>query len=265
MKELGNRWRLFMNIVLDPWVLVLLIATSGFLILSLYATNKATLGLLSVLITLSSAVLGGRVMKYWSDLTEQNIITTRGTTAVRGLKLLLRNIGSLESRLSIFLHQLDEESEATRIAKRNYEEAISACNVLEEEVVSSIENWTDIIPEADIKTQIGLISELKRKMKERAAELRKLKSEHEDTRGKTEEDKEFLQEQIREKTAQIVSLEDELNSKKLQFSISDTPLASGYDYLTVPIVHLETQELLAKFLKDEQSEDPTKIEFPKEP
>ncbi|MCH7839793.1 MAG: hypothetical protein IID38_06115, partial [Planctomycetes bacterium] len=230
MKELGNRWRLFLNIVLDPWVLVLLFATSGFLIASLYATSKVTLGLLSVLITLSSAVLGGRVMKYWSDLTEQNIITARGTTAVRSLKLLLRNIGSLESRLSIFLHHLDEESEATRIAKRNYEEAISACIVLEEEVVSSIENWTDIIPEADIKTQIGLISELKRKMKERAAELRKLKSEHEDTRGKTEEDKELLQEQIREKTAQIVSLEDELNSKKLQFSISDTPLGSGYVY-----------------------------------
>lgn len=39
---------------------------------------------------------------------------------------------------------------------------IEKCNILEEEIINSIENWIDILPEvADFTTQIGLISELK--------------------------------------------------------------------------------------------------------
>ena len=68
------------------------------------------------------------------------MVVARGKSAVRGLKL----IASLENRVEEFGSSNTEEiRDHPEVVFRNYEEIVGICNILEEEAVNSIENWTD--------------------------------------------------------------------------------------------------------------------------
>ena len=95
-------------------------------------------------------------------MTELKVLVARGKSAIRSLKLILLNISNIERRTKEYIACLDKENIEHKLITSNFEEMIEKCNILEEEIISSIENWTDIIPEvANLKTQIGLVSEMK--------------------------------------------------------------------------------------------------------
>lgn len=78
----------FRQIVLDPWAVCLLL-------LHLFLGNRAVVqtdpqitAILTILLSLVTGVLGAVYVRRWSRLTEQQLITARGQTAVRSLKLL---------------------------------------------------------------------------------------------------------------------------------------------------------------------------------
>ena len=88
--------------------------------------------------------------------------------------------------------------------KRNYEESIAICSLLQEETVSSIENSTDIVPEADIKTQIGVISDLKTSIDDKEGELTHLKATLAEAQGKSEQERKALRDQLALKKSKYV-------------------------------------------------------------
>lgn len=216
MDKLKGRWKLFLEVVLDPWNLLLMVAVGAFFYISVGQTSSLASTLLFVLITITSAILGGRITKQWVDVTEGGIVIARGRSAVRSLKLLLRNVASLEGRIRTFRMREDEIKKHPVITKRNYEEAIEICNLLQEQTVNSIENWTDIVPEADIKTEIGVISNLKGSLNEKENDLNILKKQLDEAKGKSDQERNQLKEQIKEKEKQIKGLEREILDRKVR-------------------------------------------------
>jgi len=269
MVRLKDRWAVFGGIVLDPWTLLLIVATACLFYASTLKASPVVSSLLSILITLSSAILGGRATKQWMDITEHGILAARGRSAVRGLKLLLRNITALERRVSSFCADEERIAGSSMLTVRNYQEITETCNLLEEETVNSIENWTDIVPEADMKTQICLISELKRAIKEKEDDVQTLKEQMGKAIGESEKDKERLHKEVRDRERQIEKLQSDLVSSQIGLGlkgVSDFTSSLSFSGPSEPFPNImrTTRMLLSPTARD-ASDASIQITEPKPP
>ncbi len=209
MKHIIKKWVNFFESIVDPWVLVTIFLTI-FLSISINSTtDKSIIVLLTVLISLSSASAGSIIAKNIIELKGEDLIKARGKVSIRSLKLILGNLHSFSKRIESQINGNENE-----IEKYKNRDILERLTILEEEVLSSIENWNDIIPEADVSSQIGIISslrmELQNKEKEKKAIINSLSSETE----KTIEEKNQL-------ACRLENLEQELaESKKLLYEKS---------------------------------------------
>ncbi len=238
MKSLTENWKSFLRTISDPWALILLLATGILLYFSVYENKheKDIPAIYSVLINLmlmvSSIVLGARLTKQWVDETESGLLVVRGKTAIRNLKLLMRNIVGLGARVRLLMQETKKTSNSSElITTRNYEEIINQCDSLAEEAVNSIENWTDIIPEADVRTQIGELTELRGQLSQTTKELERLEKESKDAQNKSSDEKSQMKKQIEDKESKI----RELNSQILSLQTKSGPI---FEVCAGPIFHL---------------------------
>lgn len=184
---LKAQWSAFLKVLLDPWVL-LLGATAVFTgRASLEAAPQSAAAALTLVASVASGLLGGRAAQRWGTLTEERVILARGKTAVRSLKLHLGSVADFERRARVFSARCSgvEEGREPFSPSMAFEEVVGRCRNLQEQVLSSIENWTDIVPEADIKTQIGEITRLAQENDEQVGEVRRLKEELADTKNQS--------------------------------------------------------------------------------
>lgn len=230
MDTFKKRWQNFLSLIFDPWTLCFLIATTVLIILGHGQQNVTVSTMFTVLITLSSAVLGGRAAKHWVDITEGGVVKARGKSAVRGLKLLFGNVTSLDQRLERFLGHC-EKDQPLEIIKTWIEEVSERTRLIAEEVVSSIENWTDIIPEADIKTHIGELSALTAKLDRKEAELKEIQEELNQTKDTAKEEREKLRKGIHDKEKEMADLQEQVRKSRISFG---TGVYSSGGTLTVP-------------------------------
>src|SRR6266568_3349530 len=165
LKRLWMSWLSFFEVLLDPVGIILLGFTLGLIVYE--TSNSADLQkfpLLAVIVTGLVSIFGGVTGAYlpkgFSRISEGGILVTRGKSAIRGLTLLLQNLNNLEGRVGAYLSRAHSAKADLNITT-SYEEVISRCTQLEEEAINSIEEWTDIIPDANVKTQIGVITSLK--------------------------------------------------------------------------------------------------------
>lgn len=214
MISLKHKWKAFFEIIFDPWILVFLISTVTLIVFQSNQTDKSISAILAVLISLSSAFLGGLIRKQWLDITEESVLIARGKSAIRSLKLLLGNVASVERRVCQYKERYAKQKQEAELIKICLEEIVEKCIVLEEEVLNSIENWTDIIPEADIKTQIGVISELKQSIESLMKDIDGLKTELETTREKSRGESEALSKKILEKERQLSDAQAALDKQR---------------------------------------------------
>ena len=235
MDNLKKRWKIFGNIIFDPWTIVLLFIT---ILLLFYSSSNEISELkviLSTLSSLSSAILGSRIITIWVNETEGRILLTRGKTAIRNLILLLKNVHLLEGRIKTYLLRHKSQKLSKSELQTYFEETIEKCYVIEEEAVNSIEDWKDIIPEADVKTKIGLITDLKIQLAEKQEEkdelikLRKIRSQ-------SDEEKKQLKAKIEEMNISISNLKSEL----AQQTFKDESVIGG---ITLPSGTLYSGEL----------------------
>ncbi len=77
----------------------------------------------------------------------------------------------------------------------------------------AIENWTDIVPEADIKTQIGRISELQAELATTTRDLATTKESLQEVKGQSENDAERLRSSIKKMEDEKQRLLKELRDK----------------------------------------------------
>jgi len=240
MDSLKDEWKKFGFLIGNPWIVFLLLATIA---LGVVVTVKRPVDVivvvtLTVIMSLTSSVLGGLVTKRWSDLTEEKVIRARGQLAVRSLKLLWSNITALEERVREYLRRLEKsEQEMTIGIFQLYLEEIEQRSILvREQVLSAIENWTDIVPEADIRTQIGLITEKSIEVENLTNEVDRLKRELDESKDKSEQQVMALREKLRKTKQDLAEAREELRKREIGAVSSLFPSGSAVfsGHLTAP-------------------------------
>jgi len=228
--SLKGKWNDFFKVVFDPWVILLLVLTIIFIIYSANSADKSILGILTLVITLLSGLLGGVITNRWAQMTELKVLVARGKSAIRSLKLILLNISNIEKRTKVYIECLDKENKEFKLIVSNFQEVIEKCNILEEEIISSIENWTDIIPEVEnLKTQIGVISSMKIRETELQGDIENLNSKIVEIAEVESKEKMQLKSKLYDKEKDLNKTKEELREaeRKLNTTVLSGLTASG--------------------------------------
>lgn len=219
-RALIKQWQSFLSIILNPWVIILIIPTGFLMYQASVQTNQTITTILSLLIALSSSLLGGVIANKWSAINDESVLNARGRSAVRSLKLLLINIAAIERRVLEYLSRTKDNKTTMDIAAIYLEEVSLKCRTLQEDVINSIENWTDIVPEADIKTQIGIISELRDQIQVKEDERLRLSDDFEETKKKSKEEGEKLLLLIQQKEKELNEAKNELRRRSIDIGLT---------------------------------------------
>jgi len=228
MTLLKEKWKAFITIVLDPWIIFLFICTIILLIVVTRQTDVVIIAILTFLVSLFSGVLGGIVAKRWDDITEEKVIVARAKSANRSLQLLLGSVISLERRVRLYIQRHNDTQYKNRITpeviRTYFEEIVEDCLSLEEEVINSIEDWKDILPKLDLKTVLDLIRELNANYSNALAQLEQVNTSLQETKDKSESEVYKLKEEKEEIKKDLLRIQKELLDKSMQVGV---PTISG--------------------------------------
>lgn len=234
-KERRDEWRHFWDVITYPWSIAFFVPA---LLLSVTLvlvdpSDKVIVALLTLLVSLSSGILGGILAKRWDDLSGEQVLVARGKSAIRSLMLLFKNVQILKRRVVVYLQRhTDEEyagSLSSEVIQTYFEEVILTCQLIEEKVLSSVDNWQDIIPEADVESQSRIIHELAVEQVGLTREILRLGKELEeveDAKEQTEEEKERLRTQLRKRQRELSEMERKL-LREDPLSVGTAALSSG--------------------------------------
>ncbi|WP_313243902.1 hypothetical protein [Stenotrophomonas rhizophila] len=209
ISDLGQKWIAFRDLWLEPFNAFLTL-----ILLVMYALGLAGLdGVVGVLsqsvLALAAGVLGGRIANAISTVNSQAVLKARGTVAVRGLNLMLRNVSALDKRVDSFRRDAGDV-----LQSKNYEEILQMCRVLSEEGITSIENWTDIVPEARKASIAALLAELREGIEGLKAEKESLEQQLDGAKD-AQNERDILINQIAGKDARITELESRFKNTAL--------------------------------------------------
>jgi hypothetical protein len=228
LKDLCSSWKHFITILFNPFVLILIFASYFLLVYSSRQNDLSIISLLTILISTCTGLLGGILTKKWEDITQEKTIVTRAKSATRNLQVLLESIISLEKRVSQYQKRLLADKEKKfindEVIKTYLEEIVLECVNVEEDIINSIQDWTSILPEADLKSILNYIGKLKAEYQEVQSQLEKVNEELLSTNKRTQEETDKL---LREKIYlqdQVISLKHSVNS---QAYTSGIPVVSG--------------------------------------
>lgn len=194
---LVSRWGTFAKVLFDPVVLVTTIAILLLIDQSLGlapsegqgSAPKALYIVLTGVIAVASSVVGAIIHQKMAEETEGGRLVTRGKSAIRGLKLLALNASAAEKRTAYLMGKLPESDLSKDIVTTNLEEIIGRLNALQEEAINAIEEWQDIIPEANVKTQIGIISSLKHEQTSLSGQINGLQGDLDEAKSEASSNK----------------------------------------------------------------------------
>jgi len=240
MSPQRNRLKTIREILFYPWIFLLFIGTLVITSIMLNQTNSIVIATSAFLVSLFSGVLGGIVVKRLSMITEEKLITAKGNSAYSSLQLILSNVISLERRVRLYLQRYNNIEYSKKInpevINTYFEEVIEECVKLEEKLINSIEYWTDVLPDVDIKPVLNLIRELKIEFNEKSAHLEQVINELRDTKNKSKEEISELNKGRMEITEDLLRMKKELQKKSAQIgipSISESLIAGDNFYPTI--------------------------------
>jgi hypothetical protein len=212
--DLGVRWTGFLMAVLDPWTIMLLITTLAFVYGATVQTNKPLTAIFSALAAVCSSIFGGLVTNRWQESAQTAVLVARGKSAIRNLKLLLSSVVGLERRVNCYLDRMTGMDCAREVVTAYLEEVLEKCNTLHEETINAIENWTDIIPEADVTTQIGKIGALLGQITDLAAEADRLRNELDSSRDLSAKEVTAARQKLLDKESELQNAKKELSTRR---------------------------------------------------
>jgi hypothetical protein len=170
------RWRSFWIVLCDPWNAGLLMLAAIMLYFGQSKSNDSANVIAQIVLALSTGVLGGRIANELAALVGTSVIEARARVAVRSLQLLFRTTVVIDERVGKFLSASRSGSIEPAVTQRNYEEVISLCRLLQEQANSSIDNWRDVVPEAQLSSTIGEITALRDSLDAQHAAVAQLNS-----------------------------------------------------------------------------------------
>jgi hypothetical protein len=240
-KQYGIQWLNLVIVLCDPPALVLSILIF-LLVRHSSDTNPAmdqnVLALVTILISLLSALVGARWIKRWQDLTETPLLSGRALPAVRLLKQAAGVVVTLQTSGETFFASCNGSTVSTAITKRNYEEIIKLSKLLKDDVFASIQNWHDVVPEANLNSLFSDYDTLKQELATANVQLKMMREKSEDRN--TEESRKHAKE-IEAKEKMINELLTRLQEQR--FAIGPrllSPSMTYVPYISGPGVILNT-------------------------
>jgi hypothetical protein len=193
---------------------MLLLSACALVFGSSVQADKRLVAVLSIAASLCSGLLGGVVARKWGEHTERQVLVARGRSAIRNLRLLLSSVRTMEKRVEKYLARLPEADCGREVVKTYLEEVLERCVVLHDEGINAIENWTDIIPEADITTQIGKIGDLELRIAANVAEIDTLRQQLSENKNRSEAEIRAAQDRVCEKEKEVADARAELTARR---------------------------------------------------
>lgn len=219
LPPLGKSWSDFIDQFFEAWTFVFIVATVGLLIYSTQVEGKTIQALLAFLISLSSGAVGVRGAAFLYRQNKGEILRAKGEPSLRALNLLLKDTVAFSRRVAYFKSTIEPTPE-NKCFIQFLDEVTAQCNRTGEHAISSIGNWKDTIPEADVDTQIGIFTDLRDELGAAKRERQKLAADLAAAEGKGSESERKLKAELEKKDQEISRLNREMIA-------SSPPWASG--------------------------------------
>ena len=176
--SLSNNWSILGRILVSPEVLfliILVISVIAVTFLMFTSINAAISAVLIVVVALLAGLLGGLISRKWARVHEISTLRHRGFNTIRNVNLLLSHIFSIKKRIHIYSRRLNQENINYELLQSHFEEITEKCDNLFEDAIISVEDWQDVITEANLKKQIGLVHNLCMEVAKRNNDLRDMR------------------------------------------------------------------------------------------
>ena len=210
-----REWKQFSAILFSPSVLGLLLIIIALVYFSEDGLESGKYrDLIVIMVSIFSGVVGALISSKWTKYQESGVLATRGKSAVRGLKLLLHHLSTLEERLK--RHKVILKTDGDNVSEIVFDESLGWCRALQEETLNSIEEWVGIVPDADIKVQVGELSKLKTARAQLEERVQHLQEGIEKAKDDTGKEKETLKKQLAVSAKKLRELEKNIDSREVE-------------------------------------------------
>ncbi|HEL4831297.1 TPA: hypothetical protein UN269_001214 [Stenotrophomonas maltophilia] len=175
LDDIASPWATFIKVISDPFTCILLGAAVLLGWLGPKAIGESGNAIIQVVVAIVTGVAGARIAAVMAAIAQEGKLYASGKMAVRGLRLILTKTFALERRVSGFVHQgrsADSVEVSAAIALRNLDEVLESVRTLQLEVVGSIENWVDVVPDADVSSIFMAMVELREQLTQKDVELK---------------------------------------------------------------------------------------------
>lgn len=222
---LKEDWKKFIQVAFNPIIIFL---TMSVIFLTYFLTQNSVKEspfqvLVSVTISVLSGVIGNRFFAKMQKYEGDAKLITRGQSAIRGLSIILSSINNFSIRIRLISERVEEESKNPRIIERNFEEFVDKCISLKEQTINAIEEWKDIVPDADISKLHQNFTKLERERVAAEEKIQILQNQISEAKGDVEKVKIQLSEAKKERDKVKLELEEQ----RLENPISRASVLSG--------------------------------------
>jgi len=245
-----SKWGLFGALVFEPFFLIPFVVSGVLLYIAFINNDSVVMALTATGASLFLGVAGAVITNHWNEMNGTRAIVARGQTAIRGLEILWNNVSSLDGRVATYLERLAGSDVGSEAIQTYLEEVRERCRLLKTEALSSIDNWRDIIPEADVKSLLQLQADLETGQG-RVGQLEQALADQQDASSLQSDQ---LRQELHRMREELLTTRKEL-AEKSWLSPGGVINISPYPS-TVPII-TGTVPIITNFLRDDDDQAPS--------
>jgi len=231
-----EEWKNFLANISTPIIFLLCLSIIGlFLLSSFWVFNNEIKIILTSIIAILTGVVGARIERIWSEAGSEKLVAARGKIATRSLGELLFIISKMKSSFRSYSHRISGEGEdikkhiSNEYMSQFLAHNIDYCDIISENVINSLENWNDVIPQADITKEYRSIVKSQTEKEELVRQIEVLEGRIETEKQLGDKEKEQLESELNTTKKELKRVKNELESVKT--GIVGTIGSGGYSSL----------------------------------
>ena len=213
---LQTQWQDVINAFLNPFTAFLFIGAFLLILVQAQLCVSWASAALTLLIGLMAGVAINRFEKVYTEYSVRRPMIRRGITAIRRLGVLIEKIRLLESKIDNYQTDIDNQKRLYRkVIKDNLDDLKNDCLSLQLAGFSSIEDWTEILPDASIATLHAQV--IAKFLHDREMAMEQVRDLHKELKGdgdQSSEEKIKLEAQLAVKEKELSTLTDILFSTR---------------------------------------------------
>ncbi|MCK4635357.1 MAG: hypothetical protein KAT32_00685 [Candidatus Moranbacteria bacterium] len=217
-----EKWKSVWNIIIEPINSIIIISTLFLIAYSVFNKHQDDAflsSMLNIIISVLAGIIGSRI----KDKIDENKILNKGKGAIRSLELLASDIRDFQGDITGYCENENIKDDENEFYKNSLVEISRKLNGLRKLTINSVEDWGDLIPDANIQDQIKNIINKERKADKLVVERNNLKVEikelKESSERESEESKRELVKrelELEKKEEKIRGIKEELDNERMK-------------------------------------------------